>query len=122
MSKLLFALVALLAVIYVAVAQSAWTSCHSCTFVLGKAEHHFRNGTSEARLKHELTRECTQLAKRQGNAAGQACLKEITLTIDILYADFEKGLQTCDICLQIKECLPSDNCVNPVFPTRNTTA
>uniref|UniRef100_A0AC34R2R1 Saposin B-type domain-containing protein n=1 Tax=Panagrolaimus sp. JU765 TaxID=591449 RepID=A0AC34R2R1_9BILA len=78
--------------------------CNTCTFIVGRAEHHFKPNETENQLKKKLDKECRQLAHHQGQQAADHCLKIIDANIDTIYFDIKAGKRPHQICIDIGEC------------------
>jgi len=78
--------------------------CHTCSFVVGRAEHHFKKNETAAQLLKHLDRECKQLAQLQGQAAADECTKLANNNIQVIYNDIKAGKRPHQICAELGEC------------------
>uniref|UniRef100_A0AC34R2E9 Saposin B-type domain-containing protein n=1 Tax=Panagrolaimus sp. JU765 TaxID=591449 RepID=A0AC34R2E9_9BILA len=78
--------------------------CNTCTFIVGRAEHHFRPNETESQLQKTLDGECRRLGQFQGQQAADHCLKIIDSHMDIIYNDIKAGKRPHQICIDIGEC------------------
>ena len=74
--------------------------CHTCEFIIGRAEHHIHNNnvSDENRLLRELEHECIQLAHSEGDQASVHCLNIVQKNIDKIYADISAGERPRQVC------------------------
>jgi plasmid stabilization system protein ParE len=78
--------------------------CRTCSFIIGRAEHHFKPDETADQLKGHLEKECKQLAQLQGQAAADHCTKLVDTNIQTIYNDIKAGKRPHQICSEIGEC------------------
>uniref|UniRef100_A0AC34R5I8 Saposin B-type domain-containing protein n=1 Tax=Panagrolaimus sp. JU765 TaxID=591449 RepID=A0AC34R5I8_9BILA len=78
--------------------------CNTCTFIIGRAEHHFRPNETAAQLQAKLEKECKRLGQLQGQEAGQHCKQIVDTNIQTIYNDIKAGKRPHQICIDIGEC------------------
>ncbi|KAE9554465.1 hypothetical protein FO519_002339 [Halicephalobus sp. NKZ332] len=78
--------------------------CHTCNFIIGRAEHHFRPNETSDQLKANLDRECQQLAQWQGNDTAAKCQQIVDANIQTIYNDIKAGKRPYQVCIDLGEC------------------
>ncbi|CAJ0586782.1 unnamed protein product, partial [Mesorhabditis spiculigera] len=101
---------ALAAVVVVALAQRPTPGpCQICDYLIAQAVHHFHNNINDkGALLTQLTQECNELGRYEGQDAVTQCKAMVAAQIDTIYADLTAGKDPWQTCFDLHECFGTE--------------